>query len=258
MLKSSKKEVSVGQGASTDVASTAITGGEKNSHANQDQEARPSEKIDTPSPGVHTAENAEPGQSTPRNDDIASLQRLRPEWWSTCKGDAPDAAIGACSRLIDAGGIQDSALAEALEKLALAQRRKGRIDDAIASFTKSISVAESTDAYNERGTAYFLKGQVNDAITDYDRAVALDPKNGEAFNNRAWANYKLGHMSEAKIDADKAERLAPDKADVWDTRGHITEALGDRAEAVKSFEKALSLDATLQSSEAGLKRLGAR
>ncbi|HEY0219851.1 MAG TPA: adenylate/guanylate cyclase domain-containing protein, partial [Afipia sp.] len=79
MLKSSKKEVSVGQGASTDVASTAITGGEsnkKNSHANQDQEERPSEKIDTPSSGVHTAENAEPGQSTPPNDDIASLQRL--------------------------------------------------------------------------------------------------------------------------------------------------------------------------------------
>ena len=99
---------------------------------------------------------------------------------------------------------------------------------------------------------------MNDAITDYDRAITLAPNNGEAFNNRAWANYKLGHMSEAKADVDKAEGLIPGKADVWDTRGHILEALGDRAGAIKSFEKALAIDPTLQSSDAGLERLGAR
>ncbi len=263
ILKQPKKEVANTEIASKPVASAQVA-------AEKPEESKPgssdlgtkgetAEKPATPPVSQPTVAATTPTpNSPPSNDDIASLQRLEPRWWTECKGDDPTIAINACHRLIEAGNIQGTDLAEAHEKLAFAQRREGQIDDAISSFTKSIGIAETTDAYNERGTAYFLKGQVNDAITDYDRAIALDPTNGDAFNNRAWANYKLGHTTEAKADVDKAEGLAPGKADVWDTRGHILEAAGDRAGAIKSFEKALSIDPTLQSSDAGLKRLGAR
>lgn len=263
ILKQSKKEISSSIAASKPVASAPVATEEtqKSSPVSGSTitKSATAEKPDAPAASHPTAvANTGPAQSPPSNDDIASLQRLQPRWWSECKGDDPVVAINACRRLIDTGGIQGPDLAKAHEKLAFAQRRDGQIDDAISSFTKSIGIAETTDAYNERGTAYFLKGQVNEAVTDYDRAIALDPNNGDAFNNRAWANYKLGHVTEAKADADKAESLAPGKADVWDTRGHILEALGDRAGAIKSFEKALAIDPTLQSSGAGLKRLGAR
>jgi class 3 adenylate cyclase/predicted negative regulator of RcsB-dependent stress response len=263
ILKPSKKEVSSSDASSKPVASAPVAVDETHksssgSDSGSAKKAATEKPATTPAPKPTAVANAEPTQSPPSNDDIASLQRLQPRWWSECKGDDTAAAISACRRLIGSGGIQGSDLAEAHEKLAFAQRRDGQIDDAISSFTTSIGIAETTAAYNERGTAYFLKGQVNDAITDYDRAIALDPSNGDAFNNRAWANYKLGHMSEAKADVDKAQGLIPGKADVWDTRGHILEALGDRAGAIKSFEKALAIDPTLQSSDAGLKRLGAR
>ena len=268
ILKPSKKEVSSSEAPSKPVASAPVAteetqkgssdSGSSNTGSANAKSAATEKSAAPPISKPPAVANTGPAQSPPSNDDIASLQRLQPRWWSECKGDDTAAAINACHRLIDSGGIQGPDLAEAHEKLAFAQRRDGQIDDAISSFTKSIGIAESTDAYNERGTAYFLKGQVNDAITDYDRAIALDPNNGDAFNNRAWANYKLGHMSEAKADVDKAEGLIPGKADVWDTRGHILEAVGDRAGAIKSFEKALTIDPTLQSSDAGLKRLGAR
>ncbi len=263
ILKPSKKEVSSSEAPSKPVASAPVAVEETNKGSSDSDSANPKSAATEKSAATSATQptvvaNTGPAQSPPSNDDIASLQRLQPRWWSECKGDDTAVAINACHRLIDSGGIQGPDLAEAHEKLAFAQRRDGQIDDAISSFTKSIGIAESTDAYNERGTAYFLKGQVNDAITDYDRAITLAPNNGEAFNNRAWANYKLGHMSEAKADVDKAEGLIPGKADVWDTRGHILEALGDRAGAIKSFEKALAIDPTLQSSDAGLKRLGAR
>ncbi len=263
ILKQSKKEISSSI-ASSKPASNAPVAAEETQKGGSDSDSADTKSAATEKSATISASqptvtaNTGPAQSPPSNDDIASLQRLQPRWWSECKGDDTAIAIKACHRLIDSGGIQGSDLAEAHEKLAFAQRRDGQIDDSISSFTKSIGIAETTDAYNERGTAYFLKGQVNDAITDYDRAIALDSNNGDAFNNRAWANYKLGHMTEAKADIDKAEGLIPGKADVWDTRGHILEALGDRAEAIKSFEKALSIDPTLQSSDAGLKRLGAR
>jgi class 3 adenylate cyclase len=259
ILKQPKKEVASIETASKPVASAPVVAAKpeesKASSSNLETKSETAEKPATP-PTV--AANTPPSISPPSSDDIASQQRLQPGWWTECKGDDPTIAINACRRLIETGNVQGPDLAQAHEKLAFAERRNGQIDDAIASFTKSIGIVETTDAYNERGTAYFLKGQVNDAITDYDRAIALDPNNGDAFNNRAWANYKLGHMSEAKADIDKAEGLAPGKADVWDTRGHILETLGDRAGAIKSFEKALSIDPTLQSSDAGLKRLGAR
>ncbi len=264
ILKQQKNEVASTETASKPVASAPVVVAKpeesKSGSSDLGTKGETAEKPATPPPASQpmVAVTTSSPNSTPSNDDIASQQRLQPRWWTECKGDDPSVAISACRRLIEAGNVQGSDLAEAHEKLAFAERRNGQIDDAISSFTKSISIAETTDAYNERGTAYFLKGQVNDAITDYDRAIALAPNNGDAFNNRAWANYKLGRITEAKADIDKAEGLMPGKADVWDTRGHILEALGDRAGAIKSFEKALSIDPTLQSSDAGLKRLGAR
>ncbi len=56
---------------------------------------------------------------------------------------------------------------------------------------------------------------------------------------------------------EKAIKLNPKCADCWDTRAHINEALGRKKAAVADFRIALRLDATLTSSRAGLRRLGA-
>lgn len=191
------------------------------------------------------------------SQDAEQLSRLRSMQWTSCRGEDTSAAIAACTRLVDAADVQGSDLALAHERLAYALRKQGKIDEAIAAFTKSLDLAKSSDAYNERGTAYFIKGQIDNSIADYNRAIAEDANNGEAFNNRAWAYYTVGRTKEALVDADKAVALSPDKAYVWDTHGHIEEKLTNRDAAIEDFRKALSLDPKLQSSEAGLKRLRA-
>lgn len=199
-----------------------------------------------------------PTSNGEESQDVAQLTRLRPLQWASCRSEDTSAALTACQRLITYEDVQGADLALAHERLAYALRKQGKLDEAIAAFTKSLDIAKSSDAYNERGTAYFIKGQIDDAIADFSNALKEDPNNGDAFNNRAWAYYTTGRAQEALADADKAVTLISNKAYAWDTHGHIEEKLANRNAAIEDFRKALAIDPTLQSSEAGLKRLGAQ
>ncbi|MEQ1651880.1 MAG: hypothetical protein ABL897_05275, partial [Hyphomicrobium sp.] len=137
-------------------------------------------------------------------------------------------------------------------------RKDGDLDGALTALTGSVQTLASSAAYNDRGTAHLIKGDLVSATADYDEAIKLDAKNGEALNNRAWAHYKSGAHAKALEDANKAVTLINDKAYAWDTRGHIHEALGARKAAEGDFLKALSLDPELASSQSALKRLTGR
>lgn len=208
---------------------------------------RPSDSVATAAPA--TSSNGE--------EDATQLSRLRQTLWANCRSEETAAAVTACGRLITDDAIQGADLALAHERLAYALRKQGKVDEAIAAFTKSLDIAKSPEAYNERGTAYFIKGQLADAMADFSRAIAEDPNSGDAFNNRAWAYYTTGRAQEALADADRATTLSPEKAYVWDTRGHIEERLANRTAAIEDFKKALALDPKLQSSQDALKRLNA-
>lgn len=188
------------------------------------------------------------------DSDTAAAQRLRKINWNACTADDAQLAINACRALI-ADGITGSALSRAHRGLAVALRRTGNIDDAIASFSKSIELETSAEALNERGIAYLHKNMINDAIADFDHAIKLDDKLGDAFNNRAWTLFKIGRRQEALRDANRAVALIPDNANVWDTRGSIQEALGNTRAAVADYEKAISLDPSQESSKMALTRL---
>jgi len=95
------------------------------------------------------------------------------------------------------------------------------------------------------------------AITDYTKAIELNPKYAKAYGNRAWAYFKAGKAAQGLPDAEKSLELRPDHANTLDTRGHIFEALGRREEAIADFRRALAKNANIQGSKDGLKRLGA-
>jgi len=56
--------------------------------------------------------------------------------------------------------------------------KKGQYDQAIANFDKAIEInPRYAEAYNNRGIAYTKKGQYDKAISDYNKAIELDPTN---------------------------------------------------------------------------------
>src|SRR5262245_25869065 len=59
---------------------------------------------------------------------------------------------------------------------------------------------KSALAYNNRGSAYAVKGDFDRAIADYSEAIRLDPKYSLAYNNRGYAYRVKGYYDRAMAD----------------------------------------------------------
>ena len=89
-----------------------------------------------------------------------------------------------------------------------AQLRAERIDQAIADFDRAI--AKSPDharAYHLRALAYDKSGQWDLALADLDSAIGLDPEYGAAYLSRAMVFDKVGRDEEALEDRQMVTHL---------------------------------------------------
>jgi tetratricopeptide (TPR) repeat protein len=94
-------------------------------------------------------------------------------------------------------------------------------------------------AYAMRALALSLKGDLAEALPDYDAAIKLDPASAMALNNRAWVYYRLNRLSEGLSDVERSLALAPASPHAHDTRAHINQALGERTAALRDYERAI-------------------
>lgn len=106
-----------------------------------------------------------------------------------------------------------------LYNLGTTANSQGEYKMAIEYFSKVIKMNPNfSEAYVNRGTAYsriknpdakssFYDEQINNAISDFDKAIAIDPKNGYAYYNRAVAKYIKGDSNESLLDIKKAKEL---------------------------------------------------
>jgi tetratricopeptide (TPR) repeat protein len=62
-------------------------------------------------------------------------------------------------------------------------------------------------AYYNRGCAYSDKGNLDQAISDFARAIELRPQYANAYYNRACAYVGMGNVDKALSDFTKAEEL---------------------------------------------------
>jgi Tfp pilus assembly protein PilF len=81
-------------------------------------------------------------------------------------------------------------------------------DSAISNYSKAIKIdPKYVKAYNNRGIAYIWKKQYDLATADFTKAIELDPKNGKAYNNRAIVYSYQGEIDKARQDIQKAQSL---------------------------------------------------
>jgi len=62
---------------------------------------------------------------------------------------------------------------------------------------------------NSRGFVYFRMKQYQEAIRDYDSAIAIDSKQGSSFYVRGLAKQALGDIGGARADIAKGKSLEP-------------------------------------------------
>lgn len=79
-----------------------------------------------------------------------------------------------------------------------------RHSEALADLNKTIEIQPFDFAYGNRATAYYFLGKYENALLDYDRAIALNPNNATSYYGRAIINRLLGNSAAAQEDSNKA------------------------------------------------------
>jgi tetratricopeptide (TPR) repeat protein len=80
------------------------------------------------------------------------------------------------------------------------------------------------------------------ALADFERYVALVPKDDLGFYWRATAHYELGDLDAAMKDFDEAIRLDPDDAGNFNGRSFVWRNMGDDDKALADVDTAARLD----------------
>src|SRR5262249_25019705 len=101
--------------------------------------------------------------------------------------------------------------------------RKGEYDQAIADYNKAIEIRPThAESYYSRGTAYLQHGDCERAIPNFNAAIEFDPAHPSAYNNRAWCYFKTGRAAQGLPDAERSLQLRPNDARHW---GHAARSL---------------------------------
>jgi tetratricopeptide (TPR) repeat protein len=102
---------------------------------------------------------------------------------------------------------------------------------------------EDAVTYNKHGIELARSGQLQEALGQFDQAVALKPDYAEAYNNRALILQDLKRPGDALTSLDRTLALAPDNARAQNNRGAVLQDLKRFEEALAAHDKALALNA---------------
>jgi tetratricopeptide (TPR) repeat protein len=128
--------------------------------------------------------------------------------------------IVACSILCSCATTQQTRLksgdAEAYNNRGCAYCQIGEYDQAISDFTKAIEInPRLAQAYNNRGAAFLYETHYDQAILDFSRAIEINPRLVHAYNNRGWAYIKKWQYDRAISDFDKTIEIDPKFAEAY-------------------------------------------
>lgn len=98
-----------------------------------------------------------------------------------------------------------------------------------------------TDAYIERGLAYYYSGATLQGVFDYNEAIKLDGENAKVYYFRALAKLDLKNLSGCLEDVEKAIQLKLNNGAVYDLLGTVKRKQGNLSEAIANFKKATEL-----------------
>lgn len=126
--------------------------------------------------------------------------------------------------------------------LSIAFHQRGEHEQALESWTRAIELApQRADLYNSRGASKSILRNHLGAIADFNKAIKLDPQLAVAFNNRGAAKKASNDIPGAIDDYNSAIDLDPQYPEVFSNRGKAYRELGLLREALSDFDTAVEL-----------------
>jgi tetratricopeptide (TPR) repeat protein len=119
---------------------------------------------------------------------------------------------------------------------------KGQINQAIREFEEAIRLKpDYVLAHNNLGVAIVKKGQIDEGISQYQEAIRLKPDYAEAHSNLGLALVRKGQSDEAIREFQEAIRLKPDFTEAHSNLGMALVGKGQIDEAIRESQKAIRL-----------------
>ena len=106
----------------------------------------------------------------------------------------------------------------------------------------SFSLDVRTQIYKDRGWAYLHLKDYQRAISDFDRAIELNPKYALAYGSRGLVYHSLKDYQRAISDFDRAIELNPEETWFYERRGRTYRKQGNYWRAIEDFDRAFELD----------------
>jgi len=135
--------------------------------------------------------------------------------------------------------------------------RSGKPEEALAEYDRALAL----DPYNVqalygRGLIHQAERQHEQAIAEFTAANGLTPQKIDPLLARATSYLAIDKAKEAASDLDEAIQAEPNNAPAWSARGAAYERLGDKAKAFASYSRALALRPQDDDARSGIARTG--
>jgi Flp pilus assembly protein TadD len=121
--------------------------------------------------------------------------------------------------------------------------QKGNVDEAIEHFQRALQInPDYMEAHYNLGCALIQKGNVDEAITHFQKALQIKPNGAEVHINLGCALLQKGNMDEAITHFQKALQIEPDSAEAHINLGNALLTKGRMDEAIVQYQKALQIE----------------
>jgi glycosyl transferase, family 25 len=116
-----------------------------------------------------------------------------------------------------------------------------RLEDALAQYDKALALKPNDiAALSNRGSVLMDLGRFAEALSNYD-LLSIWPNDFNALNMRGLALEQLKRFADALASYDKAIAIAPGAVEAFYNRGNVLADLGRFEEALASYDKALEI-----------------
>lgn len=119
----------------------------------------------------------------------------------------------------------------------------GRDDEALADFEKAIAINPNySPPHNGRGVILQKKGKQNEALSEFNKAIELDPRGAAAYIGRGDIRFQRSELDAALADFNKTLELYPDDPATYIRRGYVYGLKGRWELAVADLRKGFSIE----------------
>jgi tetratricopeptide (TPR) repeat protein len=179
----------------------------------------------------------------------------RDDAWRLCNtAETPaDAAIAACTTILNSGSESVKNTAAGLFRRGMAYVAKSEDDRALGDLAGSIALdGANAGALQGRATIYIRKKQFDLAIEDLSRALSTDPKSTGALTLRGAAYLGKSQNYQALADYNAALAIVPQAAGALYGRGVVKQRTGDATGGQADIDAAVRLDKNVASEQGRL------